>query len=298
MTGRFLCSIVFLTFACFFCRGASSAEPIDVWPDLAPGETTRLIGDKLPGRPEEIPTVTRVVNVTRPTFTAHIAKEPNGTAVIILPGGGFGKVVPDKEGTEAAEWLNRYGVSAFVLTYRTSTDSQSPAWIKPLQDAQRLIKLIRSEANHWAIQPDRLGLLAFSAGGQVGARLLSDGGQLAYGRSDAIDDIPHRPDFALLIYPWNIYDSDTDSLVPGISVQPGCPPTFLVHTHDDRSSSLGTTLFYVGLKRHDIPAELHIYGNGGHGYGMRKVEGSQISTWPEHASHWLGTQGLLGESKK
>lgn len=271
----------------------TAGETIDVWPMLAPGETTRQTGENLPARPGETPPITRVVNVTQPTMTVHLAAKPNGTAAVILPGGGFAKVVPDLEGTEAAEWLNRHGVSAFVLSYRTTADSQTPGWVKPLQDAQRALALVRSRADQWQIRKDRIGLVGFSAGGQVAARLLSDGSKRSYERLDNVDEAAHRPDFAVLIYPWNMYDAKTDGLVAGINVPKDCPPTYMVHTDDDRSSSLGAVLFYAGLKKHGIPAELHVYGNGGHGYGLRLIAGSQISTWPDHAAHWLGTRGFL-----
>jgi acetyl esterase/lipase len=269
-------------------------EPINVWPDLAPGETTSLIGDALPAKPEEVPTITRVVNITRPTFTVHRPDQPNGTAVVILPGGGFSKVVPDKEGTEAARWLAEHGITSFVLSYRTTQDAKTPGWIKPLQDIQRTIAFVRSQADRWQVNPNQIGIVAFSAGGHVGARLLCDAGRLSYDTNDDFDSTSHRPDFAVLVYPWNIYDDNTETLVDGLKVPQDCPPTFLVHTHDDRSSSLGAALFYVGLKQHGIQAELHIYGNGGHGYGIRPVAGSEISTWTDHATHWLRTQRLIG----
>ncbi len=276
------------------CLGisANAAEPLDVWPNLAPHETTRLAGEKLPPRENETPPITRVTNVTRPTMTVHQPAKPNGTAVVILPGGGFSRVVPDLEGTEAADWLNRHGVTAFVLSYRTTAD-KTPGWIKPLQDAQRALALIRSQADRWGLQKDRLGIVGFSAGGQVAARLLGDAGRKTYDRIDATDDTAHRPDFAILIYPWNMYDAQQDSLIAGVQIPKTCPPTYLVHTDDDRSSSLGAVLFYAALKKQAIPAELHVYGNGGHGYGLRPVKGSEISTWPTHAAHWLGTRGLL-----
>jgi len=274
-------------------KAAVGGEPLDVWPQFAPNESTRQIGEALPPRPGEAPPITRVVNVTRPTMTVHLAEQPNGTGVVILPGGGFSRVVPDLDGTEAAEWLNRHGVTAFVLSYRTTADTQSPGWIKPLQDAERALSLIRSRAEQWAIRKDRLGLLGFSAGGQVAARLLSNTNKRTYDRLDEVDDVSYRPDFAILVYPWNMYDAKTDALISGVAVPKNCPPAFLVHTDDDRSSSLGAVLFYAGLKKHGIPAELHVYGNGGHGYGLRPVRNSQIASWPDHAAHWLGTQGLL-----
>lgn len=272
---------------------AMATEPLDIWPQLAPGESTRQTGEALPPRAGETPTITRVVNVTQPTMSVHVAPQPNGTGVVILPGGGFSRVVPDLEGTEAAAWLNRHGVTALVLSYRTTADAQSPGWIKPLQDAQRALSLVRSRADQWGIRNDRLGLLGFSAGGQVAARLLTDSEKRTYERLDQIDDIAYRPDFAILVYPWNMYDAKTDGLIAGVQAPKNCPPTFIVHTDDDRSSSLGAVLFYAGLKKHGIPAELHVYGNGGHGYGLRPVRNSQISSWPDHAAHWLGTRGFV-----
>jgi acetyl esterase/lipase len=285
-----LCTLLFLLGAHAF-----GADPIRVWPGLAPGETTELPGEKLPPVEGENPPVTRVVKISAPTFTVHLAPQPNGSAVLILPGGGFGKVVPDKEGTEAAEWLNGIGISAFVLSYRTQEDPRIPGWVEPLQDAQRTLALIRSQADAWNLKRDQIGLLGFSAGGQVAARLLGSQGKLMYEQVDLVDTVSHRPDFALLVYPWNMIDPQTNDLAEGITVSKYCPPTYLVHTDDDRSSSLGPALFYAGLKRTGIPAELHVFGNGGHGYGLRPVPGSQISTWTELASHWLRSRKIATE---
>ncbi|MCH2402133.1 MAG: alpha/beta hydrolase [Pirellulales bacterium] len=268
-------------------RVADAEAPLDVWPGNAPGESTRSLGQTLPFRKGEVPPVTRVVQITRPTFTVHLAKNPNGSAAVILPGGGFGKVVPDKEGTEAADWLNRHGVAAFVVSYRTTDSGSGAGWRKPLQDAQRTLSLIRGQAERWKIDPKRLGLVGFSAGGQVAARLLCAGGVRSYPAVDDHDQQSFRPDFCLLIYPWNIYDTRRGALLAELDVPADCPPSFLVHTDDDRSSSLGAVLFYAALKRHAIKSALHVYGHGGHGYGRRDVAGSQISSWPPHAAHWL-----------
>src|SRR5262245_11993927 len=285
------CSLFFILM--LYARVLLSDEPLDVWPQHAPGESTRQIGEALPPRAGEAPPITRIVNITRPTMSVHLPEQPNGSGAVILPGGGFSRVVPDLEGTEAADWLNRHGVTVFVLRSRTTADAQSPGWVKPLQDAQRAVSLIRARADEWKLRKDRLGLVGFSAGGQVAARLLSDTNQRAYDRVDEVDNVSCRPDFAILVYPWNMYDAKTDGLIAGVEVPKSCPPTFLVHTDDDRSSSLGAVLFYAGLKKHGIQAELHVYGNGGHGYGLRPVRNSQISSWPDHAAHWLGTQGFL-----
>ncbi len=289
-------STAWLVIATFFVAIDSSFqvargdEPLSIWPDLAPGETEKSRGKAQPNRVNETPPITRVVEITEPTMTIHLAPRPNGAAVVILPGGGFGKVVPDMEGSEAAPFLNKIGISVFVLSYRTKSKSDVNGWLKPLQDAQRAISLVRSRAKEWKLDPAKIGLFGFSAGGQVAVRLLCDNGRKAYPRLDKVDDIEHRPNFALLIYPWNLYDAKADGLVDGLVIPKNCPPTFLVHTDDDASTSLGTVCIYMALKKQRVPAELHVYGNGGHGYGLRPRTGSQISTWPQHATNWLLSQ--------
>ena len=180
-----------------------------------------------------------------------------------------------------------------MLRYRTRLEVASePPWRRPLQDAQRSLSLIRARADQLCLNPDRIGLFGFSAGGQVSAIMLCDGGTLAYDAVDAVDRVSHRPDFALLIYPWNVYDPATDRLQPEIRITCEAPPTFLVHTHDDKSSSLGSVLIYSKLRRLGVASELHIYQNGGHGYGTRPVKGSDIGTWPDRATDWLVRRGL------
>lgn len=265
----------------------TAADPFEIWPGPAPGESTRDVGHVLPFRPGEEPPVVRVEKITAPTMTFHPAPEPTGAAVLILPGGAYRRVVTNKEGTEIAEWLNRNGVSAFVLSYRTADADVTEPWKKPLQDAQRAVRVIRSRADEFGLQPDRIGVMGFSAGGQAAARLLCDRGRAAYEPVDPVDEVSHRPSFGLLIYPWNLYDSKSGSLVPEMTPDKTVPPTFLLHTDDDRASSLSSVMFYAELKKLGVPAELHVYGNGGHGYGMRDIDGSSISTWPDHAAPWL-----------
>lgn len=269
----------------------AGAELVDLWEGPAPSETTRQPGTTLPQRPEEQPPVTRITGITQPQLAVYPAKPSTAPrrAVLILPGGGFRRVVVDKEGSEIAAWLNGLGISAFVLRYRTADDSSKTPWLKPLQDAQRAMKLIRSRAAEWQIDPNQLGVAGFSAGGQAAARLLGDGGQLAYqeASADAIDRQSHRPDFALLIYPWNLWNPDTDQLLPELQISSRLPPVFLVHTHDDSASSLSSVLFYAALRKARVPAEVHVFANGGHGYGLRDVTGSRISSWPELAGHWF-----------
>jgi acetyl esterase/lipase len=266
-----------------------------LWETLAPEETTRSTGETLPFLPNENPHVTRVVKIRAPSLDIYLpTAKPTGTGVLIIPGGGFGKVVVDKEGSEAATWLNSLGIAAFVLRHRTNEENtpDEPVWRRPLQDAQRAIRLIRQHSNQWQLNPDRIGVLGFSAGGQVAAILLTapEPDPDAAGSGNG----PERtlPDFALLIYPWRTLKPDGRDLIDPIRITPKTAPAFLVHTHDDGSSSVGSALIYIALKQNNVSAELHIYQNGGHGYGMRKTPGSDTDTWPNRATDWLRRRGL------
>lgn len=269
---------------------------LSVWPDLAPGETSRETGTQLPAKSGETKPIDRVSDVRRPTLDVYPAKNnPSGTAVIILPGGGFTYVVPNLEGSEAAEWLNDIGITAFVLRYRTkeSAEPGEPLWQRPLQDTQRAMRLIRHESQRWQLQTDRIGILAFSAGGQVGAIAHSKANQATYTALDAIDKKACNPDFSILIYPWQLLDVKTGELLDPIQITDQSAPAFIVHTHDDASSSVGAAKLYIALKQHKVPAELHVYQNGGHGYGVRDRPNSVISSWPARATDWLTIRGLL-----
>jgi acetyl esterase/lipase len=270
---------------------AQAGDAIPIWPALAPGETDQKNGTTLPGREQDKPTITRIKDITCPTMEV-IAPEGggNGAAILILPGGGFGYVVPDLEGSEAGAVFNQLGITAFVLHYRTTSTGPKGAWSRPLQDSQRAIRSIRANADKWNLDPTRIGLLAFSAGGQVGAIHIGELGD-AYEPIDEIDKLSARPDFAMLVYPWRVSD-DAGKLMPEIKISKNSPPTFLVHTHDDASSSVGSALIYADLKRNDVEAELHVYHNGGHGYGVRAKPGSNIGTWTDRAIDWLRSRGL------
>jgi acetyl esterase/lipase len=285
----------------FLSVGVSLAqEPakLDVWPDLAPNETSRDTGTSLPSKGEAKP-IDRVSGVRRPTLDVYPAKSnPSGTAVIILPGGGFSYVVPDLEGSEAAEWLNQIGITAFVLRYRTK-EAAAPGealWQRPLQDAQRALRLVRSNAEQWKLNPDRLGVLGFSAGGQVASILHTSGNKAAYESVDEIDKRSFKPAFSLLIYPWQVIDAKGELLEP-IKVTDQSPPAFIVHTHDDASSAIGAAKIYIELKKNNVSAELHVYQNGGHGYGVRERPNSVISSWPARATEWFKVRGLLDSPK-
>ena len=277
---------------------ADEPSKLDVWIDLAPGETSRDVGTLQPAKPGETKPIERVSGVRRPTIDVYPAKNnPSGTSVIILPGGGFGYVVPNLEGSEAAEWLNEIGITAFVLRYRTkeAAGPGEPLWQRPLQDAQRAMRVVRSNADKWKLNPDRVGVLGFSAGGQV-ASILHASTQAAYEAKDEIDKKSFQPAFSLLIYPWQVIDASGELLAPIVMTEKSAP-AFIVHTHDDASSAVGAAKIYIDLKKNNVPAELHIYQNGGHGYGVRERPNSVISSWPARATEWFRIRGLLEPAK-
>ena len=275
------------------------ARTVTVWPDLAPGETTKSTGVVWPRRKNENPPATRIASITQPRLEIFEPPEEirNGTAVVILPGGGFGKIVPDKEGSEFAELLNRFGVTAAVLHYRTKTP-YVPGWFRPLQDAQRSLRLMRAHAEEWRLKPDRIGLVGFSAGGQVAARAATGFSEPSYVALDAVDAESCRPDFAVLLYPWRVLDPESGELASQIRVTAQTPPTFLMHAHDDSSSPMGSVRLYAALKAHGVSAELHIYQNGGHGYGLRPVRASNVNTWADRAVEWLVLRDLAVDSAR
>ena len=257
---------------------STPSKPMNVWPEMAPDETTSETGTAEPLRENETPPIIRIGKVTKPTFTLYPAPKPNGSAVLVLPGGGFNILAADLEGTEIAQWLNKNGYHAFVLHYRVSSErGRDSKRIKAVQDAQRTMSIIRSDADKYGINKDKIGVIGFSAGGLAAASLLAADGKLEYEKIDAIDDAGAKANFAMLIYPS----------VSAIEPSAQFPPTFIVHTHDDFIPAEEIAMFYAGLKKADVPAELHIYSTGGHGYGLRPRKGSTVSTWIQHAEAFL-----------
>ncbi len=271
-------------------EGKATAEPLAIWPGLAPGETSMDEGRPRAPRPGENPPATRIEAIRRPTLDVYLPDTPTGAAVLILPGGGYSYVVVDKEGSEVAHWLNGQGIAAFVLRYRTRelAGPGEPHWRRPLQDAQRAMRLIRSRSEEWSLDSTRIGVIGFSAGGQTATLLHTMHGGEQYEPLDEIDQLEYRPNFAMLIYPWRILDED---LGGRIDVSEQTPPTFLVHTHDDHATSLGSAMLYVKLKRAGASAELHVFESGGHGYGTRTVEGANVHEWTRLADAWLSRRG-------
>lgn len=292
------------------CR-TEAREPdavIDIWPGMAPGETTRETGTKLARRATENPPATRVKDITRPQL--HVfqpaADKRNGAAILIFPGGGYNYVVTDKEGSEAAEWLNELGITAFVVHYRgkqqktpsVQTNTKLPPFSeRPLQDGQRALSLVRKRAAEWDLKPDRIGVIGFSAGGQAAALVTTRFDERSYQPTDALDEVSCRPDFSLLVYPWRLIDDKTGTLNEVFTVSKSTPPTFLAHAHNDGATPLSSILFYTALKKNGVGSELHIYETGGHGYGMRPVENSDVDTWTDRAEDWLRQRSLISATQ-
>lgn len=273
---------------------AADHPTIEVWPGKAPGETKEIGPEEtLPTRPNQRQGVTRITNITRPTLTLFQPPEGkrNGAAVIICPGGGYNYVTFNLEGTEIAEWLNSIGVTAAVLKYRTPRREGDAANKLPLTDAQRSISLLRSKASELGIDPKRIGILGFSAGGNLAAASCLMHGQRQYDKIDAADDVTSRPDFGVLIYPAYLADAN-GQVKPEYQPNKETPPLFFAFAMDDRVTVDGSFALAKALKATGIPAELHMYDSGGHGFGLRESE-YPCHTWPARCAEWLAHRGLL-----
>jgi acetyl esterase/lipase len=271
---------------------AFAAEPkvIPLYPGAAPGSETWSYAETDTVGPQD--TVRRIGNVTRPTLLAYLpdASSANGTAVIVCPGGGFRYLAFDYEGTDVAAWLNSMGVAAFVLKYRlarTGEEGEKDAAVMaerrktvlPMAaaDGRQAVRLVRSRAKEWGIAPDRIGIMGFSAGGYVAATVALE------------HDTESRPNFAAPIY--GVIFSD-------VTAPADAPPLFLALADDDKTVPpvANSIRLYTAWKKAQIPAELHIYSKGGHGFGMRKTP-LPVGTWTDRFREWLGDQGLLKPAK-
>lgn len=286
---------------CSLQAAALSAEPtvLNVWPGKAPGEVagvgpeitqTPPGGREVAGKP-----VTRLTNVTQPTISVYRpAKDKDtGAAVLVCPGGGYGILAWDLEGTEVAEWLNGIGVTGIVLKYRVPRPpglGKNEQPVQPLMDAQRALSLVRSKASEWGIDPQRIGVLGFSAGGHLAASLATNFNRRAYDAKDAVDQENCRPDFAVLVYP--AYLLDGNQLSAGIPVSDKTPPMFIAAAWDDESFVRNSPHMWLALKQAGVQAELHLYESGGHGFGLRPT-GKPSAEWPKRCAEWLNGRGLL-----
>ncbi len=302
---RLLRSCVLLMASLIVVPLLSAAEkPVlfNVWPGQAPGEKEPIGEEKvLESKPGEKP-VKRITNVSKPTLTIfRPAKDKDtGAAVVIAPGGGYNILAWDLEGEEVASWLNSIGVTGIVLKYRVPrrpSDPKGEPPVRALMDAQRAVSLVRSKAGELGIDPKRIGILGFSAGGHLAAATTTNFDHRSYEPIDDVDKVSCRPDFAVLVYPAYLVDKDGVQLKPDIRVSKETPPVFFVHASDDRGvTPANSAQMYLALKKAGVPSELHIYTSGGHGFGLRPSD-KPCSTWPKRCEDWLRAQGVLNRSK-
>jgi acetyl esterase/lipase len=288
-------------------RGADESLVLPVWPGAVPADHG-TIGPERVRAPSEAPTKDAkwITNVKTPTITIfRPAKETNtGPAVIVCPGGGYWNLAWDLEGEEVAAWLNTIGVTGIVLKYRVPRRAGQPEPRPapgPLLDAQRAVSLVRSRAAEWGIDSKRIGIIGFSAGGHLAIATATQFDQRGYETVDEIDKISCRPDFAGAIYPGYFIEQQPagveihkDTLAPYMRIAKETPPIFLVHASDDKvAGSENSAVMYLALKRAGVPAELHVYAQGGHGFGVRK-SALPCSVWTDRFASWLQSQGMLG----
>jgi acetyl esterase/lipase len=276
---------------------------IDLWPGQAPGdagikgeESTRTYDSPLVG-----PTML-ISNVSRPSITIYPApKERNtGTAMLICPGGGYWNLFWELEGTEVAAWLNSQGMTGIILKYRVPrrpNDAKGEPAPGPLLDAQRAVSLVRSRASEWGIDPNRIGMVGFSAGGHLVFATATNFDQRKYDPIDAVDQASCRPDFGVMCYSGYMKAADKDELSPGLRIPAGTPPILLAHAYDDSTKVGGSipdhsAVTFLALKRAGVPAELHIFANGNHDFGVRRND-KLTSSWPDLCLKWLRSFNLL-----
>lgn len=279
-----------------------AAEPhtIPLWPGKVPGEIVVLPAEAnlskpndelIAGRP-----VIRLGNISSPSITIYRpdSAKDTGAAVLVCPGGGYYILAMDLEGTEVCEWLNSIGVTGILLKYRVPLGAGKHPKTAPLQDAQRALSLVRHQAREFGVNPNRIGVLGFSAGGHLAANLSNNHGTRTYATVDAADQVSCRPDFCVLIYPGGLTDENKDNAVaPEMSVTGvKTPPTFIAMTEDDHARVENAIFYYLALKDARVPAEMHLYPDGGHGYGLRRTA-KNVTSWPDRAADWMKVSGWL-----
>jgi len=281
---------------------------VPIWPNGAPDmagvsqapervEVTKA-PDVVAGRP-----YTGVYDVTSPTMTVFPARGKNtGVSMVVFPGGGFQMLAIDLEGTEICDWMTSRGITCALLKYRVpnSNDHYDPkcdCHVTPkvrhsLQDAQRAIRLLRSKAQEFRIDPHRIGVIGFSAGGYLVAET-SNIFESAYKPVDAIDQISSRPDFAIDVYGGHIWRGNGWDMDPSLHVTKKTPPTFIVQAWDDKVDGIRQSLIYAhALENAGVPAEVHLFAKGGHAFGLRRTQ-HPITEWPALVENWLKETGIL-----
>lgn len=278
-------------FAINLSVSAAGLHEITLWPNGMPAPV-------VPADPPETVEkgadgTARRYNVSQPRLFVHeppVGTKRTSAGVIVVPGGGFSKLADEHEGAEACAWLAKQGIVAFQLAHRTPTTKHKEPHAGPAQDVQRAVSEVRGRAAEFKLNPKSIGVLGFSAGGQVSLIAATNDPLFAGGPAAA----SHKPDFLLLIYPFKIYDPTTKAIRTDIRLDAGLPPTFIAQAGDDTGSlPQGSTLLYLDLITRKTPAELHIYEKGGHGFGMRpRPNATGPTDWPLRALDWLRLRGL------
>ena len=251
---------------------------LNLWPHGAPGarpnsgsevDTTTTKDTQIAGKP-----VVRLGNVSTPTLTIYAPPQKNsGAAVVVFPGGSYRILAIDLEGSEVCDWLNTVGITCLLVKYRVPDSGPYPKSSAALQDAQRALRIVRSHADQWHIDAQRIGVLGFSAGAHLAAALSTHFDQRLYDPMDASDKVSCRPDFAVIIYPGYLALAEQSFAPnPEIHVTSQTPPSFIVQAEDDPVHVENSTVYFLALKNAKVPAEMHLYANGGHGYGLRRTD--------------------------
>lgn len=280
---------------------------IPIWPSTPPDA-------RLAQKPEDMQLDTKelvagkpwtvVENVSQPTMTVYSPTGKNtGAAVVVFPGGGYEILAIDLEGSEVCDWLTTKGITCVLLKYRVPAPRSSPWWGAypqspiALEDAQRTLGLVRLHAAEWHIDPHKVGVLGFSAGGHLVAATSVHFQQRLYAPIDAADKESCRPDFAVALYPGHLSMHGPLNLNPDIAshITAQTPPTFLLQNEDDNVDNVNDSLsYYIGLKKAGVPVEMHLYAQGGHAFGLRRTK-FPATRWPELVETWLGTIGIISE---
>lgn len=288
------CILLLVGITCITGTAMAQDNPILLFPKSAPGETIKLTekggteGDKTGGE-----TVLRITNVSEPTITIYPAPDEvaSGAAVVVCPGGGYNILAYDLEGTEVCEWLNNLGITAVLLKYRVPRREGFEKHTAPLQDVQRAIGYVRASAAELNLDPERIGVMGFSAGGHLSAMASNTFSKRTYPDVDAADKVSCRPDFCLLVYPAYL-DGDHFQLAPEVKVSSTTPPTMLIQTEDDKSYINSSLFYYYALKEAGVPVWMHLYSKGGHGYGLRDT-GFAVNEWPDRVEDWFREIGVI-----
>lgn len=278
---------------------AANPTILNIWPGKPPGETKELPTEvDLTKDTDKLIAGKRIIklgNVSTPQIAVYKPEKSKdtGASVIICPGGGHNILAYDLEGTEVAEWLNTIGVTGIVLKYRVPFRNPDKRWGAAVADAQRAVSLVRSKAAEWNLDPKRIGICGFSAGGETAGLTSLFLEERQYTAADDVDKVSCKPDFAILIYPGGFDTKGQAQIRDNIKVTKDTPPMFLIHAIDDPVTANNSLALAVELKKAGVSTELHIYDAGGHGYGLRLVNTLPITTWPKRCEEWMQRRGLL-----